>query len=142
MLIAQLAECLDLGTLLETLREQHGGYTLLAHWQQGEFHHDVVLRLQERKGLRGDVLVVATNCNGGIKEVLSMADVPDRYGLWHLRCPDNPDFHGSTPAILDDARTAHWFDPCDLLADDARSEMRPGCRRRQLGGGWEPVSGR
>ena len=35
------------------------------------------------------------------------------------------------------AQTVHWFDPCELLADDARSELRPEFRRRQRGGGWE-----
>jgi Ribbon-helix-helix protein, copG family len=33
--------------------------------------------------------------------------------------------------------TEHWFDPCELLAPDARSELRPEYRRRQDGGGWE-----
>jgi hypothetical protein len=30
----------------------------------------------------------------------------------------------------------HWFDPCELLSHDARSELRPEFRRRQEGGGW------
>ena len=31
----------------------------------------------------------------------------------------------------------HWFDPCELLRDDARSEYRAEFRQRQSGGGWQ-----
>jgi hypothetical protein len=95
-----LARCLVLGTLLAEVQERFGGYDLVAHWTQGEFHHDVVLRLPEAaaSALPGRVLVVATNCNGGIK------------------------------------------DPCELLAADARSELRPEYRKRQEGGGWEQAT--
>jgi hypothetical protein len=34
------------------------------------------------------------------------------------------------------ATTEHWFDPCELLAPDARSELREEFRERQCGGGW------
>jgi hypothetical protein len=86
--VAGFARHLVLGALLEDLTARFGGYELVAHWTQGEFHHDVVLRLPEgaASDLRGRVLVVATNCNGGIKEVLSFA-------------------------VLDRAVTEHWFDP-------------------------------
>jgi hypothetical protein len=134
----ELASALVLGHLLERL-DARGGYELLAHWKQGEFHHDVVLRVREPRALPGDVLVVATNCNAGIKEVLVFDRVPDRYALWHARCPANPEFSGVLPAPLAAARTLHWFDPCELLADDARSELRPEHRRRQRGGGFEPA---
>ena len=33
--------------------------------------------------------------------------------------------------------TVHFFDPCELLRPDARSEIRPEHRRRMRGGGWE-----
>jgi hypothetical protein len=135
---ADLASALVLGHLLERLDVQ-GGYELVAHWKQGEFHHDVVVRLHDRGTLPGDVLVVATNCNGGIKEVLVFDRVPDRYALWHARCPENPEFGGELPAPLATARTVHWFDPCELLRDDARSELKPEHRRRQRGGGFEPL---
>lgn len=128
----ELAATLVLGALLERVKERHGDYELLAHWKQGEFHHDVVLRLP------GDFLVVSTNCNGGIKEVLLFDQPPKRYALWHARCPDNEDFSGSLPPVRGRARTHHWFDPCELLVPDARSELRPEHRRRQHGGGWEP----
>lgn len=129
-----------LGALLTRLRERFGRYELLAHWKQGEFHHDIVLRLAEPPEPRGGrILVVATNCNGGVKEVLALPEVPERDALWHARCPDNPEFTGTLPAILDRARTTHWFDPCELLTPDARSELRPEFRRRQRGGGWEPT---
>ena len=49
---------------------------------------------------QGDVLVVATNCNGGIKEVLLFDDVPDRWALWADRCPDNADFRARTTRAL------------------------------------------
>ena len=130
---------LVLGTLLERVRERWGRYELLAHWKQGEFHHDVVIRIAEVVGeLPGSVLVVATNCNGGVKEVLCFAEVPDRLALWHARCPGNPEFAGAPLRVLAAASTVHWFDPCELLLPDARSEYREEFRERQCGGGWVP----
>lgn len=138
-LVDRLARFLVLGSLLDELVRRFGCYDLVAHWTQGEFHHDLVLRLPDAcaTALPGRVLVVATNCNGGIKEVLSFADVPDRAALWHHRCPDVPEFQGELAPVLARAVTEHWFDPCDLLAADARSELRAEHRRRQAGGGWE-----
>jgi len=131
-----LAESLVLGALLARLTDAHGGYSLLAHWTQGEFHHDVVVRVSERGALPGEVLVVATNCNGGVKEVLCFDAVPDRFALWKRRCPDSPEFDGVLAPVLGEVRTVHWFNPCELLAEDARSELLPEHRRRQVGGGW------
>jgi hypothetical protein len=137
--IEHLARRLVLGSLLDELTRLFGGYELVAHWTQGEFHHDVVLQLPEAAGaeLPGRVLVVATNCNGGVKEVLCFADVPDRAALWHARCPTMPEFSGMLAPILGRAETEHWFDPCELLGANARSELRPEHRQRQPGGGWE-----
>jgi hypothetical protein len=137
--VDRLARLLVLGSLLAELVERFGGYELVAHWTQGEFHHDLVLRLPDvaEVDLPGRVLVVATNCNGGIKEVLSFAEVPDRSALWHHRCPDVREFQGQLSPILARAVTEHWFDPCALLATDARSELRAEHRQRQQGGGWE-----
>ncbi len=140
MRLQALSRHLALGALLEALHQDHAGYELLAHWKQGEFHHDLVLRVHRRGALPGDVLVVATNCNGGLKELLCFAAPPDRYALWHARCPENPEFAGELTPPLDEVRTLHWFDPCDLLAADARSELKPSCRRRQRGGGYEPLA--
>lgn len=134
-----LADRLTLGELLGALRGGLGGYELLAHWTQGEFHHDLVLRIREPRSLPSDVLVVSTNCNGGVKEILCLADVPERDALWHARCPAGEFAAVALPPILASARTVHWFDPCELLSPDARSELRPEHRRRQRGGGWEPV---
>lgn len=141
--VARLAQALVLGALLEELTTRFGSYQLVAHWTQGEFHHDVVLRLPETadRELPGRVLVVATNCNGGIKEVLSFAEVPDRRALWHHRCPDVREFDGELAPVLARAVTEHWFDPCELLGENARSELRPEYRRRQEGGGWENAEG-
>ena len=136
MSVASLAAELVLGALLNRLAVDHGGYELVDHWQQGEFHHDVVVRVNARADLPGDVLVVATNCNGGVKEVLAFADVPDRWALWHARCPENREFAGELAPILDRAETVHHFDPCALLVDDARSELLPEHRDRARGGGW------
>ncbi|HEY4221410.1 MAG TPA: hypothetical protein VGO62_08705, partial [Myxococcota bacterium] len=76
-------------------------------------------------------------------EVAAFADVPDRWALWRSRCPDNADFQQRAqeplPRMLVHARTEHWFDPCALLLDDARSELKPACRQRAPGGGWEPA---
>jgi hypothetical protein len=141
--VDHLARCLVLGPLLEELTRRLGSYELVAHWTQGEFHHDVVLLLPPAAlpELPGRVLVVATNCNGGIKEVLSFAEVPNRAALWHQRCPQVPDFAGDLAPILDRATTEHWFDPCELLGPNARSELRAEFRQRQHGGGWEYAGG-
>jgi hypothetical protein len=136
--LQHLADHLTLGGVLDELRRVTGRYELVDHWQQGEFHHDTVIRVDAvRAGLPGAILVVATNCNGGVKEVLGFADLPDRDALWHHRCPDNPEFSGVLPQILGSGRTQHWFDPCDLLKRDARSEYREEFRERQVGGGWK-----
>jgi hypothetical protein len=140
--IDDMARTLDLGSLLAEVGRRYGIYDLVAHWTQGEFHHDVVLRLPEvaLSDLPGRILIVATNCNGGVKEVLCFADVPDRWALWHHRCPNVADFSGDLAPILARSVTEHWFDPCELLRSDARSELRPEYRQRQQGGGWEKVA--
>ena len=102
-----------------TFAHATSAYELIDHWKQGEFHHDVVVRLPQNV-----VLVVATNCNGGVKEVLAFETVPDCWALWHWRCPHVADFSGDLPPILGRAVTPHWFDPCDLLRPDARSDSR------------------
>jgi hypothetical protein len=132
----ELAGCLDLGSVLERLKRAHGGYQLLAHHQQGEFHHDVIVRAVEADTLPGPVLVVSTNCNGGVKELLAFHEEPNPAALWHWRCPESPDFEGELPPILATAKTPHWFQPCELLEEGARSELLPEWRERQPGGGW------
>jgi hypothetical protein len=132
-----LAQNLSLGSLLSDLKVHFGGYEILDHWQRGEFHHDLLLRVDAKDKLPGPVLVVATNCNGGVKEVLSFDMPPREDALWHHRCPTSSEFSGELPALLGQARTVHWFDPCALLTDDARSEYRPEFRERQAGGGWQ-----
>jgi hypothetical protein len=138
--VAALAQNLGLGSLLADLRRDFGGYEIVDHWQQGEFHHDLILRVRAASGLPGDILVVATNCNGGVKEVLCFGEPPTRGALWHHRCPDNPEFAGALPPLLGSAQTIHWFDPGELLGPDARSEYRSEHRERQAGGGWQPKS--
>jgi hypothetical protein len=132
-----LADTMVLSSLLERLRSEFGSYELVDHWQQGEFHHDIVLRVAVSSHLPGTYLVVATNCNGGIKDVACFDQLPDRMGLWQLRCPDNPEFVGPKPRILARQTTPHWFDPRELLAPNARSELREEFRERQCGGGWQ-----
>ena len=137
--VAQLAAKLVLGDLLGEISRRWGSYEFVDHWQQGEFHHDTILRVRNDSGdLPGSYLVVATNCNGGVKEVLCLESLPSRGGLWRMRCPANPEFQGDLPAVLARGVTAHWFDPCALLDPNARSEYREGCRVRQPGGGWMP----
>lgn len=131
-LARDLAATLSLGAALEILKERFGAYELLAHWKQGEFHHDVLVAIEAEPAF----VVIATNCNGGIKEVLRFSEQPDRWALWHWRCPDNDEFAGELPAIEQRALTTHWFDPCELLTAEARSELRPEHRARQRGGGW------
>jgi hypothetical protein len=86
MSVQELADRLALGDVLDALRLRAGGYELVDHWQQGEFHHDTVLRVDAtRAGVPGSILVVATNCNGGVKEILSFGELPRRDALWHRR---------------------------------------------------------
>jgi len=137
--VAELAKTRVLGALLASVQQTWGGYDLLHHHQQGEFHHDLFVRVRVSQGkprLPGEYLVISTNCNGGVKEVLCFEELADPAALWHFRCPANDAFHGVLPPILAQARTEHWFDPCELLAPDARSELRPEFREQQRGGGW------
>ncbi len=132
-----IADALMLGGALDEVRARFGGYDLLDHWKQGEFHHDVVVRVAgARATIGGEILVIATNCNGGVKEVLCFDEVPDRWALWHWRCPHVADFSGALPPLRGRATTEHWFDPCELLGEDTRSELRSEFRERQRGGGW------
>jgi len=136
-LIQELADTLVLGSLLEALRAHAGVYEILDHWQQGEFHHDLLMRVTRSPALPGSVLVVATNCNGGVKEVLCFDELPARGALWHSRCPEAAEFSGELPRLHARATTPHWFDPCELLLPDARSELKEEFRERQTGGGWQ-----
>jgi hypothetical protein len=135
-LIESLARHLALGSLLDAIRERFGGYNLVEHYTQGEFHHDVIIKLPDQAA-PCVYLVIATNCNGGVKELLAFAELPSANALWHWRCPEVPEFSGVLPALLGRSTTMHWFDPHELLADDARSEIRPEHRERQPGGGWQ-----
>lgn len=136
--LAELADTLVLGALLARV----GPYELLFHHAQGEFHHDVAVRCHGRAlGLPGDVLVVATNCNGGVKEVLSFDEPPTPSALWRWRCPEVIEFKGEIPLLLGRATTTHWFPPCELLRPDARSELREEARERQPGGGFRLKGG-
>src|SRR4051812_12010133 len=85
---------------------------------------------------RADTWVIATNCNSGVEEVICFDEPVDPSALWHFRCPENAEFSGTLPAVLASARTEHWFEPCELLAANARSELKPEFRDRQAGGGW------
>jgi hypothetical protein len=126
-----------LGALLDRVRGEWGGYDLLGHHQQGEFHHDIFVRVPNAQPrLPGEYLVIATNCNGGVKEVLCFASPVRPEAIWHHRCPTNAEFAGELPPLLAAARTEHWFDPCELLASDARSELKAEHRQQQAGGGW------
>ena len=128
----------SLGTkgILAALLTHYGPCELIDHWKQGEFHHDLVFAVPKDAPSPGPYLVVSTNCNGGVKEIIALASRPKRWALWNERCPDNPAFEGSLPAVLAHVRHTHWFNPCELLRSDARSELRADSRRRQRGGGW------
>ena len=137
--IATLQEPSGLGPFLDVLHHSHGAYDVLEHWQQGEFHHDLVLRVRDARKLPAEVVVLATNCNAGIKEVLWFDQAPSRGALWRWRCPDNPEFSGVMPTLVLRWQTSHWFHPSALLEHDTRSELRPSCRTRAVGGGWSPL---
>lgn len=136
-LIQALASAVILGDALMMIKRKFGPYELLDHWLQGEFHHDLLIKVDDPyKLIPGKYLVIATNCNGGIKEVLCFETRPERWALWHHRCPENLEFEGALPDVAARAITEHWFDPCMLLEDCARSEIKASHRRRQRGGGW------
>ena len=132
----QLGESLVLGDLLTQLVKRYGSFELVAHWMQGEFHHDVVLRMPDEAVSAGapPILVVATNCNAGVKELLAFDEVPARTALWDYRLGD---CSAESIGLRASARTLHWFDPRELLGENARSELKPEFRRRQSGGGWK-----
>ena len=131
MVIQQFKEQQSLANALQLAEEIWGEYEISEHWTQGEFHHDVVIAIPDH------YLIISTNCNGGVKDVLLLYEKPSHEQLWHWRCPDNPDFHGEPIRLVEHIRTEAWHDPCDVLAPDARSELKPEFRKRQKGGGWE-----
>ncbi len=96
--LQQLADERTLGALLDRIRTIWGAYEILGHHQQGEFHHDLFLHVpRARHALRGEHLVVSTNCNGGVKEVFCFETEVAPSALWHFRCPENPEFTGELP---------------------------------------------
>ncbi len=105
VVLDRLANTLGHCSLLQRLSND-GGYRLIDHWQQGEFHHDLVLAIDaDKASAPGCILVVATNCNGGVKEVLCFGEVPERGALWASRCPDVEEFSGRLPPLLGQSRT-------------------------------------
>src|SRR3989338_7732121 len=110
-LVKRLAAHLALGDLLTDLHTNISASIPVAVWKQSCSHSDVVLQLKDARDFPGPVLVIAIDCNGGVKEVLCFPEVPDRWALWHWRCPSNPEFDGDIPPLLEYARTEHWFDP-------------------------------
>jgi hypothetical protein len=135
-MLDRLAVHLSLASLLDQLFAITS-YRVLDYWPQGEFHNDLVLEiLDPLPDLPGSILVISTDCNGGVKELFCFSEAPDRWALWHLRCPDNPEFFGSAPLVLGWIKTPLWVDPCMILSPNAPSELLPECRQRQQGGGW------
>ena len=51
--VEALARNLGLGSLLSELKDNFGGYEILDHWQRGEFHHDLLLRVEARREVAG-----------------------------------------------------------------------------------------
>lgn len=125
-LTQRLADTLVLGEALSLL----GRYELVDHWKQGEFHHDVIVKLAD-----DDYYLISTNCNGGIKEVIHYDRMPDRSELWRWRTEENGTW--LLAGLLETVVTVHWFPPTELLYEDARSEILPEYRERQEGGGWK-----
>ena len=125
-----LARCLTIGALLNVMTRRFGGYEVVAHWTLGDLHHDIVVMLPTSAiaDLPGRVLVVSANAEGGIKEVLCLAEVPDRAALWHHRCPEALEFSGDVGLVLGRATTQHWFDPRELLMA-AKRDAQPDTRR-------------
>ena len=91
------------------------------------------------EGVPAPKLVVATNCNAGIKEVLWFGDAPERWALWGWRSPDNAELEGKLPRLAISWRKENCFNPCERLVDDSRCEFKPGCRKRWCGEGSEEL---
>lgn len=73
--VASLATSLGLGALLDRVDRSCGRHRMLEHWQQGEFHHDLVLVVPEPPPtIPGSVLVVATNSMDGVPSARLTAD--------------------------------------------------------------------
>lgn len=138
-LVKRLAQNLALGDLLMDLHRTIGPSRPIAVWKQSCSHSDVVIQLDDRKQLPGSVLVIAIDCNGGVKEVLCFDVVPDRWALWHWRCPTNPEFEGDIPPLLAYEKTQHWFDPNEIVDDNSYCELKPEFRQRQRGGGFVQI---
>ena len=134
-----LARCLTIGALLDVMTRRFGGYEVVAHWTLGELHHDIVVMLPASAtvDLPGRVLVVSANGEGGIKEVLCFAEVPDRSALWHERCPEALEFSGELEPVLGRATTQHWFDPRELLKAAPRDAQPEPRRAPGKGAAWE-----
>lgn len=122
-MINSLAQELLLGHLLQRLQDEFSDFELIAHWTKGEYHHDIVVRLGDHRDLPGPVLVVSTNCNGGVKEVLCFSDPPSQEELWDLR--DENLETDELPVVLAAARTIHWVDPISLIRRPTMVDMRP-----------------
>ncbi|MFN3199777.1 MAG: hypothetical protein ACE366_15345 [Bradymonadia bacterium] len=116
-LLNQLARRPSLKAILKAL-STHCGHEarLVAHWQQGHLHHDMVFHVTPpHPGLPSDILVVSTDDRGMVKEMMSLASMPKRQALWHARCPNDPDFDGDLPQVLDEVKTMHWVDPKRII---------------------------
>lgn len=116
--LQELADQLVLGDVLNVLDRDHGGFELIAHRPKGEYHQDLVVRVNTGV-FGGEILVIGTNCNGGVKELIALSSVPDHSALWRWRCPTAPQFQGTLDDIRGVARTIHWSDPAQLLEETA-----------------------
>ncbi|MCP4498745.1 MAG: hypothetical protein GY822_02115 [Deltaproteobacteria bacterium] len=125
------------GLALDQLLKTCGTYELLEQWKQGGFYHDVVIRAYFPIGqlALSSLVIISTNCNGGVKEVLAFADLPDRYALWNARCPENDDFEGDLPHL--ENPDLALFRPMPTITADTRSEIKLEFRVRMRGGGWQ-----
>ena len=131
--VESLAAQLVLGDVLLELRRRHGEWDLVAHWEQGELHHDLVLRLPEDDDREHPaILVIATNATGGVKEVYAFDEAPERDALWHYRCPEMVPYAKSLPGLRACARTGHWSDPRTILGAAPFAWLTPiGAERTQ-----------
>jgi hypothetical protein len=146
--IDALAQTLDLGSLLDEVTRRWGAYDLVAHWTQGEFHHDVVLRLGEGAlaDLPARVLVVATNCNGGVKEVLCFDDAPGPLGALAPPLPGRRGFRGGPRADPRARGDGALVRPVRAAArgraERAAGRVPAAAARRRVGGGDRGAEGR
>jgi len=104
-----VADALSLHEALAVLETHAPDHRLLEVWRDGEYHYDLVFAVSDF------FLVVAANCNGGVKEALLLDARPGRDLIRCVR-RDGP-LRALT--VLSHERTVHFVPPDETDAQVA-----------------------